>query len=78
MKPERVRQAQVEGDTDYLSAAGRKGAETAKANRERTEAEDALLAELAEEAQALEELERMNATNEHILTPDGEDPNERY
>ena len=74
MKPERVRQAQLHEDTAYLSAAGKKGAEVANNNRERERTEEEILAELAEEAAALEELERMRATNEDVLTPDGEDP----
>ncbi len=74
MSPERIKKAKFEQDTDLLSAAGKKGAEALKNKRERERTEEEILAELAEETSALEELERMRATNEDILTPDGEDP----
>ncbi len=81
--PYKIRNAKVKGNKKYLSKAGTIGAEVANENSkhdkeeetrlaELAEEENLILAELAEEAAALEELDRMRATNEHILTPDGE------
>jgi hypothetical protein len=75
-KPHIVREAARAIDKEALSAMGRKGAEIT--NRKRELDQDRLEAEkaIAEERAAIEELERAISANEHILTPDGDDPDE--
>ncbi|PJE74371.1 MAG: hypothetical protein COV01_01435 [Candidatus Taylorbacteria bacterium CG10_big_fil_rev_8_21_14_0_10_41_48] len=71
-KPEKVRKAQQRADTEALrkmgSVGGRKTAERNDINREH--------AKRVNEKSKLEEWNTIVASNEHILTPDGEDPEE--
>jgi hypothetical protein len=75
-KPENIKSAQESGDTVYLQAAGRKGAEATNAikkrERERQEISD-LQDEILAEKKAFEDGEQKRAANEHIITPDGVD-----
>ncbi len=71
-RPRKIQEARVNGDVEYLSAAGKKGADVTNEIKraeaiERNAIEDAetLKRELEEEVRKLE-------ANEHILTPDGE------
>lgn len=74
-RPQNIRNAQVSGNIEALSRMGRKGGlASAEEKQKRKERKDTLL-ELQKEAQAKAERERLHATNEDVLTPDGEDPN---
>lgn len=73
-KPASIESAVKAGDTEYLKAAGRKGAEVANRNRDLTAAVAAAEAERKAERLSAEEQALRESTNEHILTADGEDP----
>lgn len=72
-KPKSIKEAMLAGDTERLSAAGRKGAEVANENRARAADEVATLEQIALEKAAIEEAELRRSTNEDILSADGED-----
>lgn len=75
-RPSRIQKAMIEGNTDYLSAAGRKGA---LVTNERFKYEqmmrefDAIDAEERRIAAIKEEQVRMKQANRHIIDPDGND-----
>ena len=73
MKPERIRRAQIEGNTEYLSAAGKKGARILKFKREEAAAHEEIWEEVKVDAAAFEEADRMKTTNENALSLEGED-----
>lgn len=70
MKPERVRKAQIEGDTNYLREAGKKGAEVANDNRKLRAEHDALWKEIEAEKALVEEHTRALEANEYIVPID--------
>ena len=84
--PKFIREAIEKGDTETLSQAGRKGAEKANQKRQLAQA----IAELERQMQAdidaqmdaetfaQDEAARKRATNEDILTPDGDDPTDGF
>ncbi len=74
MSPERIKKAKVEGDTDFLSEMGKRGAEAANKNRLKQEKDEADFMQFDEELRAQEEIRRLQSINEDTLTPDGEDP----
>lgn len=63
MKPDHIRRAVVRKDTDFLSAAGRKGGHATAQKRERQK----ILDERAKELREREESERAMAANEHVI-----------
>jgi hypothetical protein len=75
-KPSSIESAVKAGDTEYLKAAGQKGAEVANRNRDLATAVAAAEAERKAERLSAEEQALRESTNEHILTSDGEDPDE--
>ncbi|HEY0964552.1 MAG TPA: hypothetical protein VGE31_02020 [Candidatus Paceibacterota bacterium] len=72
-KPRKIKQAVLSGDTAFLSAAGKKGAEIVNLKK----AEERIRNEAIEDAEQwqrdVEEEERRLNTNEHIIDPDGND-----
>lgn len=62
-RPARVERARLEGDIDYLSAAGRKGAKVAAANRDTTR----MMQERIAEQRAFDEEARRTEANEHVI-----------
>ena len=75
-RPDSIKQAIADSDTERLSAAGRKGAEQTntikKWAREREEIA-ALQNEIETERRKLEDTEARESANEHIISPDGDD-----
>jgi hypothetical protein len=65
--PTRIQQAKLEGDTEFLRAAGRKGAHKAAENRRRNADIEDLYAQRRHERDAASELQRMQDAGETIL-----------
>jgi hypothetical protein len=75
-KPQKITEAIDSGDTQRLSAAGKKGAEVtnSKIRRERERQEiGELQNEIEVECKKMEDLESQRAANEHIISADGVD-----
>jgi hypothetical protein len=71
-RPEKIKKAIVSGDTDYLSAAGRKGAEAAQEKRlkeQSVDEADKLYDEILAEQELYEDEWRRRQANEHIIDP---------
>ena len=69
-RPKKVDQAVKTGDTDYLSAAGRKGAEKANSARVSRLQQEAAWKQHDDEQAEEEERARAEQANEHIIHPD--------
>lgn len=72
-KPNKIKKAILDGDTEFLRAAGMQGAHVAHEKRILQADLAAALAAHAHETRAAEEYARLVDANEHIITPDGED-----
>jgi hypothetical protein len=72
-RPEKIRKAVLSGDSDYLSNAGKKGAETANENRRLEEERTQTIKEAEDLQRQIEDEERIREANEHIITGDGID-----
>ena len=75
-RPDSIKQAIRNSDTEHLAAAGRKGAEQTNALKKRAREREEIAAlqnEIEAERRKLEDTEVRESANEHIISPDGED-----
>lgn len=72
-RPRKIQDARLAGDTEYLSAAGKKGAEVTNEIKAAKKVEHDAIEDAEALQRELEEEERKIEANEHIITPDGED-----
>ena len=68
-RPSNIKKAMIEGNTDYLSAAGKKGA---IARHEKFE-QERILQDIRDEEMRLAHLKCTMSANKHIIDPDGND-----
>lgn len=73
-KPDIIKKAITEDNTEALRAAGRKGAEVTNAKKAKTKEIDEMYRMRIAELKNREDEEMRRDANEHILTPDGEEP----
>lgn len=71
-KPDKIKRAILSKNKEFLSAAGKKGARVVADNREIAK----IMTERTQELAAQEEAKLRESTNEHILSVDGENPDE--